>query len=170
MLELNCNKSPHHMTLIKDHWTAWKGVKINFHSSTSWIIIGVKSFPLYIPTLFWSFFISPDEDLLFEVETSWVNFFASFNTDDPRKIYVSNVSKSVILSFDYEKRWGLQWNRYKYFHSASLNTMEINISGTVGILQREKWFNMKKIYTITMSGNDSFSSLGDWTSGLGFFF
>ena len=36
--------------------------------------------------------ISPDEDLLFEVETSWVNFFMSLNADDQSKSYVSNVS------------------------------------------------------------------------------
>ena len=36
VLELNCNSSPHHMTLIKDHWTAWKGVKINFTVQTLW--------------------------------------------------------------------------------------------------------------------------------------
>ena len=30
------------------------------------------------------FFISPDEDLLFEVETSRVNFLVSFNSDDQR--------------------------------------------------------------------------------------
>ena len=70
-VRLNCNSSPHHMTLIKDHSTACKGVKINLHSSTSLIKIGVKSISLKkIPTLFWSFFISPDKDLLFEVETS----------------------------------------------------------------------------------------------------
>ena len=45
--------------------------------------------PLYKPTLFWSIFISPDEDLLFEVETSWVNFFASFTIDDQGKFIVS---------------------------------------------------------------------------------
>ena len=36
-----------------------------------------------------SVFISPDEDLLFEVETSWVNFFASFNADNQSNSYVS---------------------------------------------------------------------------------
>ena len=74
MLELNCNSSPHHMTLIKDHWTAWKRCEDYFHSSNSLIQISAKFFPLYIYISPSSglFFISPDEDLLFEVETSWV--------------------------------------------------------------------------------------------------
>ena len=48
--------------------------------------------PLYESTLFRSVFISPDEDLLFEVETSWVNFFASFSADNQSNSYVSHVS------------------------------------------------------------------------------
>ena len=34
--ELNCNSSPHLVTLIKDHWTAWKGVKIDFTVQNLW--------------------------------------------------------------------------------------------------------------------------------------
>ena len=52
-------------------------------------------------TLFRSIFISPDEDLLFEVETSWVNFFVSFNADDQSNSCVSNVSKYTVKS----SRW-----------------------------------------------------------------
>ena len=67
--------------------------RLTFHSSTSLIIIGVKSFSLYIPTLFCLSSSLLMKDLLFEVETSWVNFFASFNADNQRKICIYNISK-----------------------------------------------------------------------------
>ena len=38
------------------------------------------------------FFISPDEDLLFEVETSRVNFLVSFNSDDQRNTDVATTA------------------------------------------------------------------------------
>ena len=45
--------------------------------------MGVKiQISLYISPSSGLFFISPDEDLLFEVETSRVNFLVSFNSDD----------------------------------------------------------------------------------------
>ena len=77
-VKLNCNSfhTPH-MTLIKDQSTIHKGVKISLHSS-SLIQTGVKSIFSINTTLFWSFFISPDEDLLFEVETSWVKLLCKF--------------------------------------------------------------------------------------------
>ena len=78
VLELNCNSSPHHMTLIKDHWTTWKRCEDYFHSSNSLTQISVKSLPLYISPSSGLFFISPDEDLLFEVETSWVKLLCKF--------------------------------------------------------------------------------------------
>ena len=78
MLKVNCNSSPHHRTLIKDHWTTWKGVKITFTGQNLWFNIGVKFFPLYI---------SPSSGL-FLMKTSCLrlklvelNFFASFNAD-----------------------------------------------------------------------------------------
>ena len=46
-----------------------QGVNIKLHGP-SLIFQSVKSISLYKPTLFRSIFISPDEDLLFEVETS----------------------------------------------------------------------------------------------------
>ena len=46
VLELNCNSSPHHMTLIKDHWTTWKRCEDYLHSSDSLTQTSVKFFPL----------------------------------------------------------------------------------------------------------------------------
>ena len=68
-------------TLITSQSTSIRGVNIKLHSS-SLITKGVKSLSTIKPTLFRSIFISPDEGLLYEVETSWGNFFASFNADD----------------------------------------------------------------------------------------
>ena len=85
------------MTLIKDHSTACKGVKINLHSSTSLIKIGVMSISLKKN--------QPSSGLSSSLlmKTSWLrlklvelNFFASFNADDQRKTYVSDVSKYYI--------------------------------------------------------------------------
>ena len=106
MLELNCNSSPHHMTLIKDHWTTWKGVKITFTVQPLWSKIGVKFFPLYISPSSGLFFISPDEDLLFEVETSWVKLLCKFQCWWSEKTCVSNVSKYTSKS----SRWTFSIN------------------------------------------------------------
>ena len=59
-----------HMSLIIDQSTFMQGVNINLHSSS--LVLQQVSSPslLYILTLFRSIFISPDEDFLFEVETS----------------------------------------------------------------------------------------------------
>ena len=52
--------------------------------------MGVKiQISLYISPSSGLFFISPDEDLLFEVETSRVNFLVSFNSDDQRSTDVA---------------------------------------------------------------------------------
>ena len=48
--------------------------------------------PLYISPSSGLFFISPDEDLLFEVETSRVNFLVSFNSDDQRNTDVATIA------------------------------------------------------------------------------
>ena len=47
---------------------------------------------LYISPSSGLFFISPDEDLLFEVETSRVNFLVSFNSDDQRNTDVATTA------------------------------------------------------------------------------
>ena len=52
-------------------------MKIDFTVLTLWSKQVSNSSPINI-TLFWSFFISPDEDLLFEVETSWVKLLCKF--------------------------------------------------------------------------------------------
>ena len=98
------------MTLIKDHWTAWKGVEITFTVQPLWSKIGVKFFPLYIyiSTLFWSFFISPDEDLLFEVETGWVKLLCKFQCWQSEKTYISNVFKYIFKS----SRWTFSIKQY----------------------------------------------------------
>ena len=68
--ELNCNSSPHLVTLSKITEPPAKGVNISLHSSVSLIHKCQNYFPLYISPSSGLFFISPDEDLLFEVETS----------------------------------------------------------------------------------------------------
>ena len=69
-----------------------KGVRINYHSSVLWSM-GVKiQISLYISPSSGLFFISPDEDLLFEVETSRVNFLVSFNSDDQRNTDVATTA------------------------------------------------------------------------------
>ena len=75
--ELNCNSSPHLITLVKDHWTTCQGVKINFTVQFLWSI-SVKIISLYMSPSSGLFFISPDEDLLFEVETSWAKLLSKF--------------------------------------------------------------------------------------------
>ena len=90
MSELDCKSSPHLTPTVKDHWNRLpKGVRINYHSSVLWSTSVKNQFPLYIPPSSGLFFISPDEDLLFEVETSRVNFLVSFNSDDQRKTDVA---------------------------------------------------------------------------------
>ena len=55
--------------------------------------MGVKiQISLYISPSSGLFFISPDEDLLFEVETSRVNFLVSFNSDDQRNTDVATTA------------------------------------------------------------------------------
>ena len=55
--------------------------------------MGVKiQISLYISPSSGLFFISPDEDLLFEVETSRVNFLVSFNSDDQRNTDVTTTA------------------------------------------------------------------------------
>ena len=89
-----------YMTRSTDQSTSIRGVNIKLHSS-SLITKGVKSLSTIKPTLFRSIFISPDEGLLYEVETSWGNFFASFNADDQSISYVSNVSNRVKICSDF---------------------------------------------------------------------
>ena len=55
-----------------------KVVKITFTVQTLWSKTGVKFLPLHISPSSGLFFISPDEDLLFEVETSWVKLLCKF--------------------------------------------------------------------------------------------
>ena len=50
---------------------------------------------LYISPSSGLFFISPDEDLLFEVETSRVNFLVSFNSDDQRNTDVRQPQQTL---------------------------------------------------------------------------
>ena len=66
------------LTLITDQSTSKGGVNIKIHSSSCDLQVP-KSCSVYIPTLFRSIFISPDEDLLFEVETSWVKLLCKFH-------------------------------------------------------------------------------------------
>ena len=55
-----------------------KGVKINLHSSSSLIHKCQNYFPYIYHPSSGLFFISPDEDLLFEVETSWAKLLSKF--------------------------------------------------------------------------------------------
>ena len=98
-VRLNCNSSPHHMTLIKDHSTTCIGVKINLHSSTSLIKISVKStFPYkYQPSSGLSSSLLMKTSCL-RLKLVELNFFASFSADDQRKTYVSDVSKYTFKS------------------------------------------------------------------------
>ena len=62
--------------------------------------MGVKiQISLYISPSSGLFFISPDEDLLFEVETSRVNFLVSFNSDDQRNTDVANHSRRYNIEY-----------------------------------------------------------------------
>ena len=81
------------MTLITDQSTAHKGVKINLHSS-SLIKTSVKS-PFsykYQPSSGLSSSLLMKTSCL-RLKLVELNFFASFNADNQRKTYVSNVSK-----------------------------------------------------------------------------
>ena len=61
--------------------------------------MGVKiQISLYISPSSGLFFISPDEDLLFEVETSRVNFLVSFNSDDQRNTDVTTTADITTFS------------------------------------------------------------------------
>ena len=90
-----------------------KGVNISLHSSGSLIHKCQNYFPLYISPSSGLFFISPDEDLLFEVETSWVNFLVSFNTDDQSKTDVANTI-NVITYKSKPSRWTFSIDFYLY--------------------------------------------------------
>ena len=90
-----------HMTLITDQSTSYKGVKISIHSS-SLIKKGVKSIPphKYQPSSGISSSLLMKTSCL-RLKLVDLNFFASFNADDQRKTYVSNVSKYTFKS----SRW-----------------------------------------------------------------
>ena len=96
---LNWNSSPHHMTLIKDHSTAWKGVKIDLHSSTSLIKDRCQvHFPYkYQPSSGLSSSLLMKTSCL-RLKLVELNFFASYTADDQRKTYVSDVSKYTFKS------------------------------------------------------------------------
>ena len=65
--------------------------------------MGVKiQISLYISPSSGLFFISPDEDLLFEVETSRVNFLVSFNSDDQRNTDVATTADVTTNKCDIE--------------------------------------------------------------------
>ena len=82
-----------HMTLITDQSTTYKGVKISLHSS-SLIKKQVSSpFPYkYQPSSGLSSSLLMKTSCL-RLKLVELNSFASFNADDQRKTYVSNVSK-----------------------------------------------------------------------------
>ena len=80
--ELNCNSSPHPVTLVKDHWTACQGVKINFHSSVLWSISVKIIFPyIYHPLQVFSSSLLMKTSCL-RLKLVELNFLVSFNTDD----------------------------------------------------------------------------------------
>ena len=92
--ELDCKSSPHLTSTVKDHWTALPKVWELIITAQFFWSMGVKiQISLYISPSSGLFFISPDEDLLFEVETSRVNFLVSFNSDDQRNTDVRNHSR-----------------------------------------------------------------------------
>ena len=72
---------------------------------------------LYISPSSGLFFISPDEDLLFEVETSRVNFLVSFNSDDQRSTDVA-ITADVTTYFSFcLAHWLLKpWHFGKFYH------------------------------------------------------
>ena len=76
--------------------------------------MGVKiQISLYISPSSGLFFISPDEDLLFEVETSRVNFLVSFNSDDQRNTDVATTADvTTFLNF---VKIQLNFNNCKHF-------------------------------------------------------
>ena len=61
--------------------------------------VKIQNFPIYITLFRPFFFISPDEDLLFEVETSRVNFLVSFNSDDQRNTDVATTADVTTYKF-----------------------------------------------------------------------
>ena len=136
VLELNCNSSPHHMTLIKDHWTAWKRCEDYFHSSNSLIQISVKSLPLYISPSSGLFFISPDEDLLFEVETSWVKLLCKFQCWWSElnwhckcyQIQIQVVKMNLFNQKNSNTRFTVEsWTKLLYWNWCALNTTQVFI-------------------------------------------
>ena len=68
--ELNCNSSPHLTSLAKITETACQRCENQFSQFKFFDPQVSKLFPLYISPSSGLLFISPDEDLLFEVETS----------------------------------------------------------------------------------------------------
>ena len=60
---------------------------------------------LYISPSSGLFFISPDEDLLFEVETSRVNFLV-FNSDDQRNTDVATTADVTTYSHKFGQNFG----------------------------------------------------------------
>ena len=68
--------------------------------------MGVKiQISLYISPSSGLFFISPDEDLLFEVETSRVNFLVSFNSDDQRNTDVATTADVTTRKKSQFRNW-----------------------------------------------------------------
>ena len=114
MSELNCNSSPHLITLVKDHWTTWQGVKINFTVQVLWSISVKIIFPIYI-TLFRSF----SSSLLMKtsclrLKLVELNFLVSFNTDDQSKTDVANTA-NIITYKTKSSRWTFSmWNHCWY--------------------------------------------------------
>ena len=70
-----------------------------------------SSFPFLYQPSSGLFFISPDEDLLFEVETSWVKLLCKFQCWRSEKTYISNVSKYTSKS----SRWTFSIKHHKLF-------------------------------------------------------
>ena len=104
MPELNCNSSPHLVTLVKDHWTTCKGVKINFHSSSSLIHKCQNLIPyIYHPLQVFSSSLLMKTSCL-RLKLVELNFLVSFNTDDQSQTDVANTA-NVITYKSKSSRW-----------------------------------------------------------------
>ena len=102
-------------------------MRINYHSSVLWSI-GVKiQISLYISPSSGLFFISPDEDLLFEVETSRVNFLVSFNSDDQRNTDVATTADVTT----YEIHWSINYALDDCFNIMAGCSISVLINNTV---------------------------------------
>ena len=98
LIEKVTSHLPWHWSLINQPQSEVWILNFTFHL---WSFPSVKYISLYIPTLFRSTFISPDKDLLFEAETSWVNFFVHFTTGDQsnfQHIYHNQVIKMNLFN------------------------------------------------------------------------